>query len=340
MSSMMKSEYKDGDGRPVVKREEADIPRSSIEDIPQYIKTEEEEEASKEEEDTIATLFRPLYTNNNHNTKKNNSKKMSSNSQPLCTLGDVAVTYRVYVLDDLLAEPQEVCHDWGRNLLYVAQRYRQGHAYAPIEASGEISVVDLATAETVGVVDLGAHGYSAPHALELDHDAVYLSARVAEGMVWVDAESRTVTNFADRSQISASSNPSAASGSSSNGGGSSSSSSRRHRGHHGSSSRHCHSSSSSSSGSSSNNGNNNNFIAEVDLRSGKIRQRVMVPDSEQQDAESGFVTFSSPAIRFASRQSSDGMPVVAVEGDPIVAAIRHKFGVKTIYITSRNVMLV
>ncbi|KAK8872419.1 YncE family protein [Apiospora arundinis] len=202
---------------------------------------------------------------------------MGSNSQPLCSFGDVAVTYRVYILDDLLAEPQEVCHGWGRNLLYVAQRYRQGHAYAPIEASDEISVVDLATAETVGVVDLCAHGYSAPHALELDHDAVYLLARVAEGMVWVDAESRCVTNFADRSQISASFNPS---------------------------------------------------------------QHVMVPDSEQQDAESGLVTFSSPAIRFASRQSSDEMPVVAVEGDPIVAAIRHKFGVKTIYFTSRNVMLI
>ncbi|KAK6841029.1 hypothetical protein PG989_005628 [Apiospora arundinis] len=50
----------------------------------------------------------------------------------------------------------------------------------------------------------------------------------------------------------------------------------------------------------------------------------MVPDSEQQDAESGLVTFSSPAIRFASRRSSDEMPVVAVEGDPIVAAIRLK----------------
>ncbi|KAK6840986.1 hypothetical protein PG989_005670 [Apiospora arundinis] len=246
---------------------------------------------------------------------------MGSNSQPLCSFGDVAVTYRVYILDDLLAEPQEVCHGWGRNLLYVAQRYRQGHAYAPIEASGEISVVDLATAETVGVVDLCAHGYSAPHALELDHDAVYLLARVAEGMVWVDAESRCVTNFADRSQISASFNPSAPT---SHGPGSSSSSSRRHSGHHGSSrssSRHSHSSTSSS------NGNDRNFIAEMDLRSGKIRQHVMV-------------TFSSPAIRFASRQSSDEMPVVAVEGDPIVADIRHKFGVKTIYFTSRNVMLI
>ena len=248
---------------------------------------------------------------------------MGSNSQPLCSFGDVAVTYRVYILDDLLAEPQEVCHDWDRNLLYVAQRYRQGHAYAPIEASGEISVVDLC-----------AHGYSAPHALELDHDAVYLSARVAEGMVWVDAESRCVTNFADWSQISASFNPSAPA---SHGPGSSSSSSRRHRGHHGSSSsssRHSHSSTSSS------NGNDRSFIAEMDLRSGKIRQHVMVPDSELQDAESGLVTFSSPAIRFASRQSSDEMPVVAVEGDPIVAAIRHKFGVRTIYFTSRNVMLI
>ncbi|KAK8117387.1 uncharacterized protein PG998_005668 [Apiospora kogelbergensis] len=332
MNSTMKSEYKDGVGQPVVKKEEANTTRSSIKDIPEFVKPEE----NKVEEDHKALLSSSLYYTNTTSHNQSNKNRKMSNSQPLCTFGDIAVTYRIYILDDLLAEPQEVCHDWGRNLLYVAQRYRQGNAYAPIEASGEVSVVDLATAETCAVIDLGAHGYSAPHALELDHDAVYLSARVAEGMVWIDAESRCVTNFADRSQISASNNASASS--SHVFGSSGSSSSRRHRGHHGSSSRHGHSSSSSSSSSSS--GNNSNFIAELDLRSGKIRQRVMVPDSEQQDADSGFVTFSSPAIRFASRQSSDGMPVVAVEGDPIVAAIRHKYGVKAIYITSRNVMLV
>ncbi|KAK6858582.1 hypothetical protein PG995_005146 [Apiospora arundinis] len=150
------------------------------------------------------------------------------------------------------------------------------------------------------------------------YSRIFQGSTDGDVMVWVDAESRCVTNFADRSQISASFNPSAPT---SHGPGSSSSSSRRHSGHHGSSrssSRHSHSST------SSRNGNDRNFIAEMDLRSGKIRQHVMVPDSEQQDAESGLVTFSSPAIRFASRQSSDEMPVVAVEGDPIVAAIRLK----------------
>ncbi|KAK8091511.1 hypothetical protein PG997_001872 [Apiospora hydei] len=322
--SFIKSEHKDGDGQPVVvvKREEQEkeetyTHRHSIEDIPPYIKPKEEEEDTKE------TILSTPPLPRNRNCPKNHFKM--SNAQTLCTFGDIAVTYRVFILDDLLAEPQEVCHDWGRNLLYVSQRYRQGNAYAPIEASHEISVVDLATAEVCGIIDLGP-SYSAPHGLELDHDAVYLSARVAEGMVWIDAESRCVTNFADKSQIAATTGSSSSAGS-----GSSSSSSRRSRHSHSSSNRHGGSSSSSS---------NNNFIAEVDLRSGKIRQRVMVPDSEQQDPDSGFVTFSSPAIRFAARQSSDGMPVVATEGDPVIAAIRHKFGVKTIYITSRNVMLI
>ncbi|KAK8109223.1 hypothetical protein PG984_015024 [Apiospora sp. TS-2023a] len=330
--SFIKSEYKDGESQPVVvvkgeEEEEADALIPSIEDIPLYIKPEEGEEEDTKNKNTIITSPLSLSprspTTNKIKTCHHNHNIKMSNSQTLCTFGDIAVTYRVYILDDLLAEPQEVCHDWSRNLLYVGQRYRQGNAYAPIEASHEISVVDLATAEVCGMVDLGP-SYSAPYAMELDHDAVYLSARVSEGMVWIDAESRCVTNFADRSQIA-----SATSSSSSHG--SSSGSSSRHSRHGHSSSRHSSSSSSS---------NNNNFIAEVDLRSGKIRQRVMVPDSEQQDPKLGFVTFSSPAIRFASRQSSDGMPVVAVEEDPIIAAIRHKFGVKTIYITSRNVMLV
>ncbi|KAK8075981.1 hypothetical protein PG994_003253 [Apiospora phragmitis] len=326
--SFTKSEYKDDDGQPVavvaVKEEEADTSlRSSIANIPQYIKPEED--ATTKHTINITQLASPL-------SRSHKSHSKMSTSQAPCTFGDVAVTYRVYVLDDLLAEPQELCHDWGRDLLYVSQRYRQGSAYAPIEAAHEISVVDLQTAEVCGMVDLGP-SYSAPHALELDRDAAYLSARVAEGMVWIDAEARCVTNFADRAQVAATTAATTAASNSSSS--SSGSSSRR--------SRHGHSSSSSSrhvSSSNSNNNNNNNFIAEVDLRSGKIRQRVMVPDSEQQDPDSGFVTFSSPAIRFASRQSSDGMPVVAVEGDPVVAAIRHKFGVKTIYITSQNVMLV
>ncbi|KAK7909022.1 hypothetical protein PG985_014900 [Apiospora marii] len=329
--SCIKTEYKDGESQPVVvvkgEEAEADTLRPSIENIPRYIKPEEEED---EEDSKTKNTPSPASPTTNKSKTCNTHSKMS-NPQTLCTFGDIAVTYRVYILDDLLAEPQEVCHDWARNLLYVGQRYRQGHAYAPIEAAHEISVVDLATAEVCGIVDLGP-SYSAPHALELDHDAVYLSARVDEGMVWVDAESRCVTNFADRSQIASTT------ASSSSGSGSSSSRHSRH-GHHSSSSRHSHGSSSSGSSSSSSS-SNNNFIAEVDLRSGKIRQRVMVPDSEQQDPKLGFVTFSSPAIRFASRQSSDGMPVVAVEEDPVVAAIRHRFGVKTIYITSRNVMLV
>ncbi|KAK8022762.1 hypothetical protein PG993_013529 [Apiospora rasikravindrae] len=336
--SFIKSEYKDGDGQPlaVVKgEEEADTLRSPLEDIPRYIKPEakeeeDEEEEIKEETTTSDTTIATTALSTSPPPRKPSCPKppfKMSNAQTLCTFGDIAITYRVYILDDLLAEPQEVCHDWARNLLYVSQRYRQGNAYAPIEAAREIAVVDLATAETCGAVDLGPD-YSAPYAMELDHDAVYLAARVAEGIVWIDAESRYVTNFADKSQIAATASSSSASGS-----GSSGSSSRR--------SRHGHSSGSNSSrhGSSSSS-NNNNFIAEVDLRSGKIRQRVMVPDSEQQDPESGLVTFSSPAIRFAARQSSDSMPVVTTEGDPVIAAIRHKFGVKTIYITSRNVMLV
>ena len=339
-----KSEYKDGGSQPVVvvkgEEDEADTLKPSLGDIPPYTKPKDEkikEEAEGEDakakviitNSSLSTPSPPSHATNRIKTRNTHPHIKMSNSQTTCTFGDLAVSYRVYILDDLLAEPQEVCHDWSRHLLYVAQRHRQGNAYAPIEDAHEIAVVDLATAEVGGVIDLGP-GYSAPYALELDPDAAYLSARVREGMVWVEAESRCVTNFADRSQIASAHAAGSAPGSSASGAGSSS----RH-GRHG----HGHGHSRNSSSSSSSN-SNNSFIAEVDLRSGKIRQRIMVPDSEKQDPDLGLVVFSSPAIRFAGRQSSDGMPLVSVEEDPVVAAIRYKFGVRTIYITSRDVMLV
>ncbi|KAI1080317.1 hypothetical protein F5B20DRAFT_540214 [Whalleya microplaca] len=220
------------------------------------------------------------------NTENNMSQ---SQTQP-CTFADVAVSYRVYILDDLLAEPQEIVHDWYRNLLYISQRHRQGNSFAPIELSHEISVFDISVGDIVSSVDLTP--YTGPHCMELEQSCAYLHAHVDGGNIWVDPESRTVTNFQ--------------------------SAEKRRRAHR----------------------TSEDFIAEVDLRSGKMRQRVNVPEGDRHASDGRHVTFSAPAIRFASRSSSSGLPVVDVANDPVIEAIKAKFAVRTIYVTSRNIMLV
>ncbi|KAI1136367.1 hypothetical protein F5Y05DRAFT_391101 [Hypoxylon sp. FL0543] len=71
-----------------------------------------------------------------------------------------------------------------------------------------------------------------------------------------------------------------------------------------------------------------------------MRQRVNVPEGDRHSSDGRHVAFSAPAIRFASRSSSSGMPVVDAANDPVIDALRAKFSIRTIYVTSRNVMLV
>ncbi|KAI0848818.1 hypothetical protein F5Y00DRAFT_237663 [Daldinia vernicosa] len=237
---------------------------------------------------------RILFGANNNNPKVSSESKTSSNmshseGQP-CKFADIAVSYRVYILDDLLAEPQEVAHDWSRNLLYISQRHRQGHSFAPIELSNEILIFDISTYDIIGSIDISP--YAGPHCMELDASCSYIHVYVNGGTIWIDPESRTVTNFEPTQ--------------------------RRRCGER----------------------TTEDFIAEVDLRSGKMRQRINVPESDRNSSDGGHVTFSTPAIRFASRSSSSRLPVIDVSNDHVVEAIKTKFPVKAIYVTSRNVMLV
>ncbi|KAI1759484.1 hypothetical protein GGR53DRAFT_513487 [Hypoxylon sp. FL1150] len=218
------------------------------------------------------------------------TKLNMSNSESRCTFADVAVSYRVYILDDLLAEPQEIVHDWSRNLLFISQRYRQGNNFAPIEPSHEISIFDLSVGDIISSIDISP--YSGPHCMEFDTSCSYLHVHVDGGTIWIDPVSRLVTNFEPAQ--------------------------RRRRAER----------------------TSEDFIAEIDLRSGKMRQRVNVPESGRHASDGRHVAFSTPAIRFANRSSSNGLPIVDVANDPVVESIKSKYSVRTIYITSRNVMLV
>ncbi|KAI0121977.1 hypothetical protein F4814DRAFT_195134 [Daldinia grandis] len=251
--------------------------------------------------DTGITQARPstdrprlLFGANNNNPKvisesKSNSNMSQSEGQP-CMFADIAVSYRVYILDDLLAEPQEVVHDWSRNLLYISQRHRQGHSFAPIEMSNEILIFDISTGDIISSIDISP--YAGPHCMELDASCSYIHAYVNGGTIWIDPESRIVTNFETTQS--------------------------RRRGER----------------------TSEDFIAEVDLRSGKMRQRINVPEGDRNSSDGRHITFSTPAIRFASRSSSSRLPVIDVSNDHVVDAIKTKFPVKAIYVTSRNIMLV
>ncbi|KAI1100417.1 hypothetical protein F4804DRAFT_344730 [Jackrogersella minutella] len=225
-----------------------------------------------------------------HKKSESTESSMSGPASQPCTFADVAVSYRVYILDDLLAEPQEIIHDWSRNMLYISQRHRQGNNYAPVELSHEISIFDISVGDITSTVDITP--YTGPHCMELDGSCTYLHVHVNGGTIWMDPESRMITNFEPAQK----------------------------RGREGRT--------------------NEDFIAEIDLRSGKMRQRVNVPEGSRNSGDGRHVTFSAPAIRFASRSSSSGMPVVDIASDPVIDAIRSKFSIRTIYVTSRNIMLV
>ncbi|KAH7018185.1 uncharacterized protein B0I36DRAFT_388438, partial [Microdochium trichocladiopsis] len=252
-------------------------------------------------------------------------------SQGPCSFADIAYAYRLYILDDLLAEPQEIVHDYMRNVIYISQRYRQGNSVAPIELSHEVWVMDINTAEITSTID--TLPYVGPHCLELHDSGTFIYANVEHGgSICIDPDTGMVydaqlagggTDGGDQahfysSPASSTSTHSYRGGSSSRGGGRL-----------------------SSSGSSSGGGaGRDDFIAEIDLRSGKMRRRVNVPRSDSAANDGRHLAFSAPAIRFAGRSSSSGMPVVHVEGDPAIEAIKARFGAKRIYATSRNIMLV
>ncbi|KAI1501513.1 hypothetical protein F5X99DRAFT_428288 [Biscogniauxia marginata] len=235
--------------------------------------------------------IRDTYVVEKHSKPRRDIFNMSRSQAQPCSFADIAISYRVYILDDLLAEPQEIVHDWYRNVLYISQRHRQGNSFAPIEMSHEISIFDLSVGDIVSSIDIGP--YTGPHCLELDSSCTYLHAYVDGGSVWISPESRTVTNYEPTDKNS-----------------------RAQR-------------------------SSEDFIAEVDLRSGKMRHRVNVPEQSDRNATDGrHVAFSAPAIRFASRSSSNGLPVVEVSNDAVIDMLKAKFSIRTIYVTTRNLMLV
>ncbi|KAI8958453.1 hypothetical protein F5Y11DRAFT_336209 [Daldinia sp. FL1419] len=245
---------------------------------------------ARPETERSRALFGDVINNSKTSPESKINSNMSRSENQPCTFADIAVSYRVYILDDILAEPQEIVHDWNRNLLYISQRHRQGHTFAPVELSNEILIFDISTGEYIASIDISP--YTGPHCMELDASCSYLHVYVNGGTIWIDPEARIVTNFEPAQRMRPVERTT------------------------------------------------EDFIAEVDLRSGKMRQRINVPENDRNSGDGRHVTFATPAIRFASRSSSSSFPVVDVSNDHVVDIIKAKFPVKAIYVTSKNIMLV
>jgi hypothetical protein len=117
---------------------------------------------------------------------------------------ELASQYRIFYLEDLLAEPQELVHDSYRDLLYISQRCLQGHASSPVTYAAHISILDissnLASQGTFSTIDITPYG--GPHGMEMDETCAYLYLDVetdgkgAKGTVCVDLAAQAVVGFA------------------------------------------------------------------------------------------------------------------------------------------------
>lgn len=100
-------------------------------------------------------------------------------------------------IDNLIAEPHELCYDSDSQLLYFSHTYRHGHFWTHGENAYEISVVDVKSKKIVDTID--TRPAKAPHGLILDRPRGLLYASVEElpggeggGVIGIDLSTRKV----------------------------------------------------------------------------------------------------------------------------------------------------
>ncbi|OIW26270.1 hypothetical protein CONLIGDRAFT_683261 [Coniochaeta ligniaria NRRL 30616] len=229
------------------------------------------------------------------------SEASSSQGQQTSTFAELASLYRVFYLEDILAEPQELIHDPYRQVIYISQRCLEGHATSPVEYAMHISVLDASTGSaSFSYINIGPYG--GPHGMEIDETGAYLYIDIEndgeghKGTVCVDLSSQTVTGFTP------------------------------------------------SSGQRPIPTNTREFVAEVDLESGKIAHKMDVPKTGRSSTRNlgtgRFVNFPTPALRFTRQSPEDGSYILEAVADPLVEFLRGVLTVPTIYVVSRNVLLI
>ena len=251
-----------------------------------------------------------LFTENHPDDDKMPPPCSSSSSTPAppsegCSFAQLAAHYRIFMLEDLLAEPQELAYDPYRQVIYVSQRCLQGHAASPVEYAAYVSVFDACpTSATQGtfVSTIDITPYGGPHGIEMDGSGAYLYIDVStdsqggKGTISIDLSTQTVVGYVAATGVQ-----------------------KPHVDESG------------------------EFVAEVCLRKGRIIRKLTVPESERNnnlDIGSGrHINFSTPGIRFGGRSTDKGLRVLDTS-DPVAAILRRVLATGSIYVLSKNVLLV
>lgn len=125
------------------------------------------------------------------------SSEASSSDHQTSTFAELANLYRIFYLEDVLAEPKELVHDPYRELIYISQRCLEGHATSPVEYTSHISVLDASG--SFSFIDIGPYG--GPHGMEIDETGAYLYIDIEndsqgnKGTICVDLSSQAVVGF-------------------------------------------------------------------------------------------------------------------------------------------------
>lgn len=132
------------------------------------------------------------------------SSGASSSEQQAPSFAELASQFRIFYLEDVLAEPQELVYDPCREVLYISQRCLQGHASSPIEYATHISVLDTSSGEAAfSYISIGPYG--GPHGMEIDSTGAYLYIDIEndgqdnKGTICMDLSSQIIVDFTPRS---------------------------------------------------------------------------------------------------------------------------------------------
>lgn len=94
---------------------------------------------------------------------------------------DLNTGKRTHFIEDMIAEPHELCLDKKRNVLYCTHAYAHGHFWAHGDNGTKISIIDTETRKVTGTIDISP--YAGPHGIRLHEpsDTLYLSVEFGFG---------------------------------------------------------------------------------------------------------------------------------------------------------------
>lgn len=108
----------------------------------------------------------------------NNTLAVVSQSGQSLSFYDLVSGTRTGLLEDLEAEPHELCYDERSNLLYISHAYAHGWYAAHGDDCSTISIVDCGKRDIIGQISTSP--YAGPHGLAIDqnHNILYVSIEV------------------------------------------------------------------------------------------------------------------------------------------------------------------